>query len=250
MVEPRRRVHVLTLGCPKNQVDSEVMLGVLTRAGHEVVLDPDAADVLVVNTCAFIGPAKEESIDAVLDAARRGDARGAPAGRHRLSAALRGRSRARAAGGRRIRRHGRPHPHRRRGRGSAGGCPRRLSRGAARAAAARCLSPRQDGCLVDGVPEGSEGCDHRCSFCIIPTIRGRHESRPLTDVLSEAASLVGDGAIELNLIAQDLTAYGRDSGRRRHPGPPAARTRHAGPARAGSACCTPIRRRSPTTCWR
>ena len=70
MVEPRRRVHVLTLGCPKNQVDSEVMLGVLTRAGHEVVLDPDAADVLVVNTCAFIGPAKEESIDAVLDAAR------------------------------------------------------------------------------------------------------------------------------------------------------------------------------------
>src|SRR4029077_10886407 len=70
MVEPRRRVHVLTLGCPKNQVDSEVMLGVLTRAGHEVVLDPDTSDVLVVNTCAFIGPAKEESIDAVLDAAR------------------------------------------------------------------------------------------------------------------------------------------------------------------------------------
>ena len=70
VVESRRRVHVLTLGCPKNQVDTEVMLGVLTRAGHEVVLDPDAADVLVVNTCAFIGPAKEESIDAILDLAR------------------------------------------------------------------------------------------------------------------------------------------------------------------------------------
>ena len=54
----------MTLGCPKNQVDSEVMLGVLARRGHELVLDPDAADVLVVNTCSFIGPAKEESIDA------------------------------------------------------------------------------------------------------------------------------------------------------------------------------------------
>src|SRR5262245_48863498 len=65
-----KRIHFLTLGCPKNQVDSELMLGTLTRDGHEVVLDPDAADVLVVNTCAFIGPAKEESIDAILDAAR------------------------------------------------------------------------------------------------------------------------------------------------------------------------------------
>ena len=69
-MEPRRRIHVTTLGCPKNQVDTEVMLGVLARAGHEIVLDPEAADVLVVNTCAFIGPAKEESIDAILEAAR------------------------------------------------------------------------------------------------------------------------------------------------------------------------------------
>ena len=65
-----KRVHVLTLGCPKNQVDSEIMLGVLARRGHELVLEPEAADVLVVNTCSFIGPAKEESIDAILDMAR------------------------------------------------------------------------------------------------------------------------------------------------------------------------------------
>ena len=64
------RVHVVTLGCPKNQVDSEVMLGVLAGRGHELVLDPEAADVLVVNTCSFITPAKEESIDAILDMAR------------------------------------------------------------------------------------------------------------------------------------------------------------------------------------
>ena len=64
------KVHLLTLGCPKNQVDSEIMLGQLARAGHEVVLDPDDADVLVVNTCAFITEAKQESIEAVLEAAR------------------------------------------------------------------------------------------------------------------------------------------------------------------------------------
>ena len=69
MSEPRR-VHLLTLGCPKNQVDSEVMLGILARRGHELVFDPEAADVLVVNTCSFIQPAKEESIDAILDMAR------------------------------------------------------------------------------------------------------------------------------------------------------------------------------------
>jgi radical SAM superfamily enzyme YgiQ (UPF0313 family) len=56
----------------------------------------------------------------------------------------------------------------------------------------------------------SEGCDHKCAFCIIPKIRGRHQSRPLGSVLEEAAGLVADGAVEINLIAQDLTAYGRD----------------------------------------
>jgi len=69
-VSEPRRIHLLTLGCPKNQVDSEVMLGVLARRGHELVFDPEAADVLVVNTCSFIQPAKEESIDAILDMAR------------------------------------------------------------------------------------------------------------------------------------------------------------------------------------
>ena len=69
MTDPRR-IHLLTLGCPKNRVDSEVMLGVLARDGHEIVVDPDQADVLVVNTCSFIQPAKEESIDAILDMAR------------------------------------------------------------------------------------------------------------------------------------------------------------------------------------
>jgi ribosomal protein S12 methylthiotransferase len=211
-VESRRRVHVLTLGCPKNQVDTEVMLGVLTRAGHEVVLDPDAADVLVVNTCAFIGPAKEESIDAVLEAARvkaAGEGRrlvvtGCLAQRFaddlvrelpevdafvgtgdltRIAEAVTG-------------------PH--------GEVPV-VYRGAQHELPAHGVSPRvRTGAWWTAYLKVSEGCDHRCSFCIIPKIRGRHESRAMADVLAEAGSLVADGAVELNLIAQDLTAYGRD----------------------------------------
>src|SRR5437588_9790126 len=65
------KVHLLSLGCPKNLVDSELMLGALSRAGFEVTLDPDQAQVLVVNTCAFIEAAKKESIDAILEAASR-----------------------------------------------------------------------------------------------------------------------------------------------------------------------------------
>jgi ribosomal protein S12 methylthiotransferase len=65
-----RKVHLSSLGCPKNQVDAEIMLGRLVAEGYEVTLDPEEADVLVVNTCSFIQPAKEESIDAILEMAR------------------------------------------------------------------------------------------------------------------------------------------------------------------------------------
>jgi ribosomal protein S12 methylthiotransferase len=219
-VEPRHRVHVVTLGCPKNQVDTEVMLGVLTRAGHEVVLDPDLADVLVVNTCAFIGPAKEESIDAILDAARVKAARegrrlvvtGCLAQRYadelvrelpevdafvgtghltQIAEAVN------APEGKKV--FGGP--------ASASAAPRQHE------LPPHGVSPRvRTGSWWTAYLKVSEGCDHRCSFCIIPKIRGRHESRALPDLLAEAESLVTDGAVELNLIAQDLTAYGRDLG--------------------------------------
>jgi len=211
-VEQRRRIHVTTLGCPKNQVDSEVMLGVLTRAGHEIVLDPDAADVLVVNTCAFIGPAKEESIDAVLEAARVKAARegrrlvvtGCLAQRYadvlarelpevdalvgtggltRIAEAVTGPAAAEPV----------------------------VYLGAQHELPLHGVSPRvRAGAWWTAYLKVSEGCDHRCSFCIIPKIRGRHESRSLADVVQEAEHLAADGALELNLIAQDLTAYGRD----------------------------------------
>jgi ribosomal protein S12 methylthiotransferase len=206
------RIHLLTLGCPKNQVDSELMLGVLARDGHEVVLDPDDADVLVVNTCAFIGPAKEESIDAILSAARVKAARdgrrlvvtGCLAQRyaeelrtalpevdvfvgtgdlHRIGEAV-----ARAAADAPV-----------------------VYRGAQHVLPAHAVSPRvRTGAWWTAYLKVSEGCDHTCSFCIIPKIRGRHESRAMEDVLAEAEALVADGLVELNLVAQDLTAYGRD----------------------------------------
>ena len=207
-----KRIHFLTLGCPKNQVDSEIMLGVLAREGHELVLDPDAADVLVVNTCAFIGPAKEESIDAILEAARTKAARegrrlvvtGCLAQRYAddLTRSL-------------------PEVDAFVGTGdleriadAVGGVPADapiVYRGAQHVLPAHATTPRlRTGAWWTSYLKVSEGCDHTCSFCIIPKIRGRHESRPIDDVVAEAAGLAADGTLELNLIAQDLTAYGRD----------------------------------------
>src|SRR5437870_6717085 len=160
--EPRaaepRRVHFLTLGCPKNQVDSEVMLGVLARRGHEIVLDPAAADVLVVNTCSFITPAKEESIEAILDMARvkaggtgqRLVVAGCLAQRYadQLRTALRGR---------RLHRYGRPPPHRGCRRGAARRGAGRLSWRPPRPAGARVGDACQDGSLVDRLPQDLGG---------------------------------------------------------------------------------------------
>ena len=211
-MEQRRRIHVTTLGCPKNKVDSEVMLGVLTRAGHEIVLDPDAADVLVVNTCAFIGPAKEESIDAVLEAAR---VKAAREGRRLVVAGCLAQRYADdlarelpevdalvGTGG--LTRIAEAVA------GPAAAAPV-VYRGAQHELPLHGVSPRvRAGAWWTAYLKVSEGCDHRCAFCIIPTIRGRHESRSLADVVAEAEHLAADGALELNLIAQDLTAYGRD----------------------------------------
>ena len=211
---PPKRIHFLTLGCPKNQVDAEVMLGVLARDGHQMVMDPDDADVLVVNTCAFIGPAKEESIDAILEAAR---VKAAREGRRLVVTGCLAQRYADDLAGEL------PEVDAFVGTGDltriaeavtapAGDAPV-VYRGAQHELPAHGLSPRiRTGAWWTAYLKVSEGCDHRCSFCIIPKIRGHHESRPMDDVLAEAASLAAEGAVELNLIAQDLTAYGRDLG--------------------------------------
>lgn len=205
------KVFLQSLGCPKNLVDSEMMLGLVAREGGEVVLDPGAADVVVVNTCGFIDAAKRESIEAILELAR-GKASN-PGQRLVVTGCL-------------VQRYGSdlqrelPEVDAFLGTGDFTRLPE-VMRGPRRptadayGGAAHVLPdlaiPRvRTGQFFSAYLKVSEGCDHACSFCIIPKIRGRHESRSLDSVVAEARSLVADGAVELNLIAQDLTAYGRD----------------------------------------
>ena len=205
------KVYVQTLGCPKNLVDSELMLGAVARDGAQVVLDPEAADVLVVNTCGFIDGAKRESIDAILELARYKDAD--PSKRLVVTGCLVQRYAAELQ-------RALPEVDAFLGTGDFTRLPDVLQRGersdASRYGGAAHLLPDvavprvRTGAFFSAYLKVSEGCDHTCSFCIIPKIRGRHESRPMASVVAEAAALAADGVVELNLIAQDLTAYGRD----------------------------------------
>jgi ribosomal protein S12 methylthiotransferase len=206
-------VHLISLGCPKNTADSELMLGALVRAGFEVTMDPQQAQVLLVNTCAFIEPAKKESIDAILGAA---EVKKNGAGKRLVVA------------GCLSQRYGSelreqfPEVDIFVGTGNFLDLPellRRSERPELRpipyTGAAHLLPSAEAPRVRTGDPfsaylKVSEGCDHRCAFCIIPKIRGRHESRALDDLVEEARGLAASGVREINLIAQDLTAYGRD----------------------------------------
>jgi ribosomal protein S12 methylthiotransferase len=208
MVE-RRTVHLVSLGCPKNRVDSEVLLGVAEREGLAPVADPAEADVIVVNTCGFIGSAKKESLETIFElAAYKGEGRcrtlvvaGCLSQRHprelaeqmpevdhflgssdmlKLAAVLRG-------GAERVL-VGNPAEWL-----VAASDPRRLSTGAASA-----------------YVKIAEGCNRTCSFCVIPELRGGQRSRPADDVVREVEALAARGVFEVNLVSQDTVAYGRD----------------------------------------
>jgi ribosomal protein S12 methylthiotransferase len=204
-----KRVHFLSLGCPKNLVDGEVMQGLLVREGHRLVLDPAEADVLVVNTCAFIDEAKEESIDAILDLAR-----------HKQS----GRASRLVVTGCLAERFGTslresmPEVDVFVGTGDFMDLPRLLDAPGERPAyvGAQHVLPPADAPRIQSTPfytsflKIAEGCNRTCSFCIIPKIRGRQESRDVASLVEEARRLAGSGVRELCLIAQDLTSYGHD----------------------------------------
>jgi ribosomal protein S12 methylthiotransferase len=245
------KIGFLSLGCPKNLVDGEVMLGIAREAGHEVTSDASAADVLVVNTCAFIDSAKQESIDAILEMAqqkRDGGCRrlvvtGCLAERYRdelkkeipeIDALL--------------------------GTGEVEGILTAI--GPALGARGSALDGRQSA-LVEAIPvtfhtkapasgkltiptpsverraptlptylydsstprllttprhyayvKIAEGCDYTCAFCIIPTLRGKYRSRTADSIVREAESLAGRGVRELLLISQDTTFFGIDRGER------------------------------------
>jgi ribosomal protein S12 methylthiotransferase len=206
----RPLVCVVFLGCPKNQVDSENLLGSMSRAGYAVTSDPRAADVVVVTTCAFLGSAVAESESAIRRVLRL----------KRLRPALRV-----VVAGCLVQRHGRELARRFPGVDLWAGLdempdiPRLLNlrTGFWCTAAPRSL-PARDAPRVHSSPPHyawlklADGCDNRCSYCTIPSIRGRLRSRTIPDVVAEARELARAGVKELLLVAQDTTAFGIDRG--------------------------------------
>ncbi len=198
---------MISLGCPKNQVDAEQMLGVLAGSGFEITSEQNEADVIVVNTCGFIESAKEESIGAILDAAamkQEGKCAkviiaGCLAQRYRDELLKELPEADAVVGTAEIGRIGEI-------------CKRALS-GKER------LHEVSSPAMVYGLPRLSttpghyrylkiaEGCSNRCSYCAIPIIRGNFKSRPYGSILDEARRLADEGARELILLAQDSTAY-------------------------------------------
>ncbi|MCG6924930.1 MAG: 30S ribosomal protein S12 methylthiotransferase RimO [Acidobacteria bacterium] len=206
-------VGMVSLGCPKNLVDGEVMLGQLEQAGHRLVTDPGEADVIVVNTCAFIDQAKQESVDTILEMAREKEA--GRAGRLVVTGCLAQRYDEElrkeipeidaTLGTGQVRDVVRAVEGEATSLGEAGGAPPTWVYDHH---AARVLSTPPWLAYV----KISEGCDYTCSFCIIPTLRGRHRSRHVEDILAEARGLAERGAREIVLVAQDSTRFGLDHG--------------------------------------
>ena len=222
------KIGLISLGCPKNLVDSEVMLGLAQQAGHELTQDASEADVLVVNTCAFIDSAKQESIDTILEMAqhkkdgscRRLIVTGCMAERYRdelkkeipeIDAVL-GTGEVPAIVGAII------------GVASTGAAPLTFFKSGQPQAPSRQPLPTYiydaDTPRLMATPKHyayvkiAEGCDYKCAFCIIPTLRGEYRSRPGDSIVREARALAARGVKELLLISQDTTFYGIDRNER------------------------------------
>lgn len=206
----KTKIGIVSLGCPKNRVDTETMLGILGNEGYEIVALPEEANIIIVNTCAFIDSAKEESINTVLEMAQyknencrylimtgcmaeryheeimselpEVDAVVGTGDYHKIAEVI-----------------------------------KEVEKGE---------KPVIYGHINDEIPEGfprmistggktaylkiADGCDNKCTYCIIPKLRGKYRSRPQEDILAEARELADSGVRELILIAQDTTRYGYD----------------------------------------
>jgi ribosomal protein S12 methylthiotransferase len=195
-----KKVHITSMGCAKNLVDSEVLTGQLAQRDYAIITEPADADIIIINTCGFIGPAKKESIQAIFEALEikknRRDKKVFVTGclTQRYGEQIRKeipeidgvfgtedyRSILAALG------HDSFHPEEM--------YRMRLT-----------STPRHYAYL-----KISEGCNHTCAFCAIPSIRGKHRSRTMEDILAEAEKLARDGVRELILISQDTSYYGKD----------------------------------------
>ena len=216
LVVPRKKqkitVGFIALGCPKNVVDSERMLAEIAQAGFVITSEPDNADVVVINTCGFIAPAKAESLEAI---------------KHAVERKCSGDIKKVIVAGCLPERDGQQLFGQVDGIDAVVGLGQRDNIARIIKKTLSCGQPttyldQQRGIIHDDrarllITPGhwaylriSEGCNHRCSFCTIPVIRGRFRSKPRELVLAEAAELVSAGAVELIIIAQDSTYYGRD----------------------------------------
>jgi ribosomal protein S12 methylthiotransferase len=259
------KIGMISLGCPKNLVDSEVMLGLAQESGHQLTRDAADADVIVVNTCAFIDKAKQESIDTILEMAelkktgkcQRLVVTGCMGERYRdelkaqipeidavlgtgevpeivnaIGGSVRGGSASPGISARRdppyvhggsarrdppyvplLRSNGEPIESRTpldSARGKPNPESRELPTYIYDAETPRLLATPRHYAYV----KIAEGCDYKCAFCIIPTLRGHYRSRPADSIVREARTLAGRGVKELLLISQDTSFYGVDRGER------------------------------------
>jgi len=214
------KIGMISLGCAKNLVDAEIMLGSVLQRGMEITSHADEADVLVINTCAFIDSAKEESIEAILEAQQRRELNKRPTQKLIVSGCMSQRFS-------RELRESLPEVD------AFIGLDQVKELGAI---AERLLSKQVQDEDVDldfvtarpgYIPDYdtprfrltpahsayvkiAEGCNHPCSFCVIPQMRGRHRSRSPASVLAEIRGLIAEGVREINLISQDTTYYGMD----------------------------------------
>ncbi|HVJ17376.1 MAG TPA: 30S ribosomal protein S12 methylthiotransferase RimO [Polyangiaceae bacterium] len=212
MTEPRR-IHFVSLGCPKNRVDTEVMLGIAEKAGFAQVEAAEDAEVIVVNTCGFIEAAKQESIDTILELAQLKQhgscerlvvtgclsqrypqelAEGLPEVDHFLGSSDMPKLERVLAGGAQRDLVGNPADW-----VVSSSDPRRLS-------------TRGRSAYV----KLAEGCNRSCSFCVIPGLRGKQRSRSEDDIVAEVERLTDAGVLEINLVSQDTVSYGRDLGQK------------------------------------
>jgi ribosomal protein S12 methylthiotransferase len=211
------KVGMISLGCAKNLVDAEIMLGDIVAHGMEVTADAEDADVLIVNTCAFIDSAKEESIEAILEAHQRRGLRKKAGQKLVVSGCMSQRFSKELAA--EI-----PEVDAFMGLDQVADAGKIIRQVVAKESAPALnlvtakpryipdyttprfrLTPKHYSYL-----KIAEGCNHPCSFCVIPQMRGRHRSRPIESVETEIRHLVEEGIKEINLISQDTTYYGMD----------------------------------------
>jgi ribosomal protein S12 methylthiotransferase len=214
---PARSIHFVSLGCPKNRVDTEVMVGVASKTGYRTTDDAAQAEVIVVNTCGFIGEAKKESIQTIFELAemkKHGACKklvvtGCLSQRYPAELAAQMGDVDHFLGSSDMLKLGDV---------LEGDADRMLVGNPAdwliRASDPRVVTESR----VSAYLKIAEGCNRRCAFCTIPEFRGKQRSRSADDIVREAEQLADQGIVELNLISQDTIAYGRDLREHRAPG--------------------------------